>query len=118
MNHLTAIFEHNALLLVGVALAFAAAMIISVAIERIAGAAHEAWLRRLTAHYTPLVRLALAGDPGARAVLPAAPLVASPHDRADDPDTAHQGSRPGADRRRARARRCAVARALRGTAAR
>ncbi len=69
MNHLAAAFERNALLLVGVALAFAAAMIIAVVIERIAGAAHEAWLRRLTERYTPLVRLALAGDPGARAAL-------------------------------------------------
>jgi HEAT repeat protein len=69
MNHLAAIFERNTLLLVGVALAFAAAMIVAVVIERIAGAAHGAWLRRLTAQYTPLVRLALAGDPSARAAL-------------------------------------------------
>jgi len=69
MNHLAAIFERDTLLLVGVALAFAGAMIVAVVIERIAVAAHEAWLRRLTAHYTPLVRLALAGDPGARAAL-------------------------------------------------
>lgn len=69
MNDLAATFERNALLLVGAALAFAAGMILAVVIERIAGATHHAWLRRLTAQYTPLVRLALAGDPGARAAL-------------------------------------------------
>ena len=69
MNHLAAAFERNTLLLVAVALAFAAAMIIAVVIERIVGAAHEAWLRRLTARYIPLVRMALAGDPGARDAL-------------------------------------------------
>ncbi len=69
MTHLAATFERDTLLLVAVALAFAAAMIIAVVIERIAVAGHEAWLRRMTAHYTPLVRLALAGDPGARATL-------------------------------------------------
>ncbi len=39
MNHLAATFERNALLLVGVALAFAVAMILAVVIERIAVAA-------------------------------------------------------------------------------
>jgi HEAT repeat protein len=69
MNHLAAIFERHALLVVAVAWAFAAAMIVAVVIERITVAAHEAWLRCLTTHYTPLLRLALAGDPGARATL-------------------------------------------------
>ena len=66
-------FESNALLLVGVALAFAVAMIVAVVIERLAVAGHEAWLRRTTRHYTPLVQLALAGDSDARATLRRSP---------------------------------------------
>ena len=69
MNDLTATFQRDTLLLVGVALALAALMIVAVVIERTAVAVHDAWLRRLTARYTPLVRLALAGDPSARATL-------------------------------------------------
>ena len=73
MNQLAAAFDRYALQLVGVALAVAAAMIIAVVIARIAVAVHDARLRRLTARYTPLVRLALAGDPGARATLRRSP---------------------------------------------
>lgn len=64
-------FERLALLLIGVAVAVAAAMILAVVIERMAVAGHEAWLRRITAHYAPLVRLALAGDDRARSALKA-----------------------------------------------
>jgi len=73
VNHIAATFESYALLLVGVALAFAVAMILAVVIERFVVAGHEAWLRRTTRHYTPLVRLALAGDPGARGALRRSP---------------------------------------------
>jgi hypothetical protein len=69
VNQLVAPFERDALLLVGGALGFSLAMILVVVVERVAVAGHEAWLRRLTARYTPLVRLALAGDQQARATL-------------------------------------------------
>ncbi len=73
MIQLADTFERNTLLLVGVALAFSATMILAVVIERFAVARHEAWLRRITAQYTPLVRLALAGDHAARTALMRSP---------------------------------------------
>lgn len=73
MNELATAFDRYALLLVGVALAVAVAMITAVVLGRIAVAAREAWLRRMTARYTPLVRLALAGDPHARVALRRSP---------------------------------------------
>ena len=73
MNRLLALFERETLLLVGIALAFALLMVLVVVIERLALLAHEAWLRRITARYTPLVPPALAGDPRARQALLQAP---------------------------------------------